>query len=172
MKIDIRPEKESDFKAIYNTNVLAFGGTEEAVLVGKLRKTPNFISELSLVAKFNNKTVGHILFYPIEIAGDGNTAKTLALAPMSVLPQYQRKGIGGKMVKVGLSKAKKLGYDCVIVLGHEKYYPKFGFQPASKWGIKCPFEAPDASFMALELTPGVLTRSAGTVVYPKEFNEA
>ena len=169
MKIDIRPETEKDFKAIYQINMEAFSGNTEAYLVEKLRKNPHFIPGLSLVAKINTKTVGHILFFPVDIVEGDKKTKTLALAPMSVLREYQKKGVGSKLVKVGLSKAKKLGFSSVIVLGHPAYYPKFGFKPASIWKIKPPFKALDKAFMALELIPGALSNASGTVEYPKEF---
>ena len=96
---------------------------------------------------------------------------SLALAPLSVLPQYQNKGIGSKLIIESLKIAENLAFKSVIVLGHDKYYPRFGFKPASIWGIKAPFEVPDESFMALELMDGSLDGITGTVVYAKEFFE-
>ena len=105
-------------------------------------------------------------------SGPGNARfETLALAPLAVAPAYQKKGIGGRLIGQGLAAAKELGFSSVIVLGHSGYYPRFGFQKASKWGIKCPFEVPDEVFMALELTPRALSGHAGTVQYPSEFYE-
>ncbi|WP_262429174.1 GNAT family N-acetyltransferase [Paratissierella segnis] len=95
----------------------------------------------------------------------------MALAPVSVLPEYQDRGIGTNLINKSINIAKKLGYKSVIVLGHENYYPRFGFKPASKWGIKAPFDVPDESFMALELNDGSLDGVTGTVVYAKEFFE-
>ena len=90
---------------------------------------------------------------------------------MAVIPEYQRKGIESKLIKKGIEKAKELGFDSIIVLGHEDYYPKFGFERASKWNIRCPFEVPDEAFMAIELTEKALEGKAGTVKYPDEFME-
>ncbi len=167
----IRPETEKDFTSITKVNDLAFGQSNEGRLIEKLRKTPEFVSDLSLVAVYNQQIVGHILFYPITI-NDGNTKYTsLALAPMSVLPEYQKKGIGSELVKQGSNKARDLGYGSVIVLGHAEYYPRFGFKLAGLYGIKPPFDVPDNVFMAIELTEGALKNVKGTVEYPQAFNE-
>jgi predicted N-acetyltransferase YhbS len=152
-------------------HTLAFGRNNEAVLVEELRKTKRFVPELSLMAKYYEMTVGHILFYPVDIVDGEKKTVTLALAPLAVMPEHQKKGVGSKLIKVGLGKAKKLGFGSVIVLGHEKFYPKFGFQPASKWNIRAPFDVPDEAFMAIELIPGALKDAAGTVHYPKEFSK-
>jgi predicted N-acetyltransferase YhbS len=90
---------------------------------------------------------------------------------MAVLPEYQKKGIGLQLVEEGLKRARKLGFKSVIVLGHAAYYPRFGFEPAGKWGIRPPFEVPDDAFMALELVRDGLKDIQGTVEYPPEFND-
>ncbi len=113
------------------------------------------------------------LFLPIVIksgAGD-KEYETISLAPLSVRPELQKQGIGGRLIKEGLEACKKLGYGSVIVLGHPEYYPKFGFEPASKWGIDDPFGAPEEAFMALELKEGALEGVSGVVDYPEEFND-
>ena len=99
------------------------------------------------------------------------SVETLALAPVSVIPEYQGKGIGSKLINVALESARRLGYKSVIVLGHDKYYPKFGFVPASKYGIKAPFDVPDEAFMVKELNDGSLIGVSGIVEYTKEFFE-
>lgn len=170
MNITIRKEEEKDYKQIYEVNKLAFQQEYESKLIEKIRKSENFIPELSIVAQIDDRIVGHILFSKIKIIGDSEY-ESLALAPMAVIPEYQKQGIGGKLIKKGLEVAKELGFDSVIVLGHKDYYPKFGFQKASKWNIKCPFEVPDEAFMAIELTEKALEGKAGTVEYPDEFNE-
>ncbi len=126
--------------------------------------------ELSLVAEMDDKIVGHILFSKIQIVGE-SIYDSLALAPMAVIPEYQMKGLGSKLVARGLYRAKELGFNSVIVLGHKDYYPKFGFQRASKCGIKCPFKVPDEVFMAIELTENALDGESGIVQYSDEFNE-
>ena len=170
MNPEIRAERTRDFAIIRQLNQAAFGQDAEAKLIDLLRPGHAFIPELSLVALLDGVIVGHILFTRIRIRHEkGKTFDSLALAPMAVLPEHQRKGLGGRLVREGLARAAGLGHRSVIVLGHEAYYPRFGFQPASKWNIRPPFEVPDSVFMALELTPGALTNVQGTVQYPKEF---
>ena len=171
MNTTIRKEEEKDHEQIYEVNKLAFQQENESNLIEKIRKSENFIPELSIVAEINNRIVGHILFSKIKIMGDSDY-ESLALAPVAVIPEFQKRGIGSELVKIGIDKAKELGFDSIIVLGHKEYYPKFGFQRASKWNIKCPFEVPDEIFMAIELTEKALEGKAGTVKYPDEFNEA
>jgi putative acetyltransferase len=171
MKATIRQEKSIDFAEIKKVNDLAFGQTNEGELVEKLRENPNYKKQLSLVAEIEGNVVGHILFFPIWIINGQTKHQSLALAPMSVLPKYQKKGIGCQLVSRGLEEAKELGFKSVIVLGHPEYYPKFGFSLASQWDIKAPFDVSDKAFMSIELVEGGLDRISGVVEYPKEFKE-
>ncbi|MDP9724207.1 putative N-acetyltransferase YhbS [Priestia aryabhattai] len=95
----------------------------------------------------------------------------MALAPVSVAPQYQKRGVGSRLIHAALKRAKELGYDSVIVLGHKDYYPKFGFKPASSWNIYAPFDVPEEFFMTLELTEESLKNVQGVVHYSKAFSE-
>jgi putative acetyltransferase len=171
MDINIRHETTNDYLKIRNVNDLAFEQPNEGLLIDKLRLNPNFINKLSIVAEFNGRVIGHILFFPIKIRGVFKTYDSLALAPMAVLPDFQNKGIGGQLITKGLEVAKELGFKSVIVLGHKDYYPKFGFAPASRWKIKAPFDLPDGVFMAIALVPDGLKNVSGMVEYPKEFDE-
>jgi putative acetyltransferase len=170
-QITIRRETQDDFKDIFEVNHIAFGQDNEAKLVDALRNNQTaFVPELSIVATDNNKIVGHILLTKINIKDDkGNLNESLGLAPMAVRPELQKSGIGGQLIRKGLEVAKELGFKSVIVLGHEHYYPKFGFQPADKWSIKAPFDVPSNVFMAIELVTDGLKNISGTVLYPKEF---
>ncbi|NYT00929.1 MAG: N-acetyltransferase [Methanocellales archaeon] len=170
MNVTIRKEEKKDYKKVYEVNCFAFQQEYESKLIEKIRKGKNFIPELSLVAEIDDEIVGHILFSRIEIVGD-SVFDSLALAPMAVIPEFQKQGIGSKLIKKGIEKAKELGFDSIIVLGHKEYYPKFGFQKASKWNIKCPFEVHEEAFMAIELTEKAFEDKAGTVKYPDEFME-
>ena len=141
----------------------SFGGWLNS-LFGTLRKSENFIQKLSLVAIKDNKIVGYILFTKIKIGK--NTE--LALAPLAVLPEYQGQGIGRKLIEKGHEVAKKLEYHYSVVLGSENYYPRFGYVPAVKYGIKAPFEVPYKNFMAIKLND-TNKEIKGIVKYGKEF---
>lgn len=172
MDIIIRQETKDDFNEVFKLNHKAFGQDSEAKLVDALRNNPTvFVPELSLVATIDNKIVGHILFTKIKIENDTqNVFDSLALAPMAVKPDNQKKGIGRQLIRVGLDKARELNFQSVIVLGHKDYYPKFGFEPTTKWNIKSPFSISDkGNFMGIELVMDGLKNVSGTVKYPKEF---
>lgn len=167
----VLPETKNDVAAIREVITDAFGQMNEAVLVENIRKSPNFIPELSLVMKENDNVLGHILFSPILIVGEQQTTPALALAPLTVTPSRQRQGIGSQLVQAGLSKCRELGHSIVVVLGHPEYYTKFGFQTASKFGVQAPFSVPDEAFMMLELKAGALKNARGMVKYPGYFDE-
>ncbi|KNF09051.1 acetyltransferase, GNAT family [Gottschalkia purinilytica] len=176
MNIKIRKETEKDYSITEDVIEKAFREMEftdhmEQYLVARLRKTENFIPELSLIAEVEGKVVGHILLSRITINNGEKAFESLALAPVSVLPEYQNKGIGSALISESIKIAKKMKFKSIIVLGHEKYYPKFGFRPASYWNITSPFEVPEKSFMALELEDGGLDGVSGEVTYPKAFFE-
>lgn len=174
--INIRVEQELDYKIVEDVIENAFLNAEltdnqEHNLVNRLRKSSEFIPELSLVAEIYNKIVGHILFTKINIESNKESFESLALAPLSVLLDYQNKGVGKALMNYGLEVAKNLGYESVVVLGHENYYPKFGFKKASEFDIKPPFEVPDEAFMALELNENGLKNVSGIVKYSNAFFE-
>jgi predicted N-acetyltransferase YhbS len=176
VNISIRQETEKDYKLSEAVVEKAFENAEysdhrEQFLVAKLRKSDAFVPELCLVAELNEKIVGHIMLTKLLIKNGEKKYESLALAPVSVLPEYQNRGIGTKLINESVKIAKELGFKSAIVLGHDKYYPQFGFKPASIWGIKAPFDVSDESFMALELEDRSLHGVTGTVVYSKEFFE-
>ena len=166
---EIRQENQNDYKEVYSVVKKAFETAEhsdgnEHDLVTLLRNSKNFIPELSLVAIEDNKIVGYILFTKVKI-GD---YEEVALAPLAVLPEFQKKGIGGSLIKKGHEIAKKLGYHYSIVLGSEKYYPKFGYVPAIKYGIEAQFQVDSENFMAVKLNDSIM-EIKGIVEYAKEF---
>lgn len=169
--VTIRQEAYGDHLDVFALNRTVFERDDEAMLVDTLRKNKKvFIPELSIVAILKNKVVGHILFTKINIkAADGTLNESLALAPMAVKSELQNKGIGGQLIRKGLDIATGLGYKSVIVLGHERYYPRFGFEPADKWNISAPFAVPSHAFMGIELVCDGLKDISSTVIYPKEF---
>ena len=167
--LEIRQENIDDYEDVYNVVKIAFEGAEhsdgnEQDLVIELRKSENFIQKLSLVAIKDNKIVGYILFTKIKIENH----EEIALAPLAVLPEYQKQGIGSMLIEQGHKIAKQLGYHYSIVLGSENYYPRFGYIPAIQYGIKAPFQVPDENFMAIKLNDTNI-EIKGTVEYAKEF---
>jgi putative acetyltransferase len=169
--ITIRSEKPEDYQGIEWVNDLAFKRKAEGKLVEEIRKLPEFEPKLSIVAIADDQIVGHTLFLPVLIKDEEKNHQTLTLAPMSVMPEYQKKSIGKMMIIFGLQLAKDLDYKSVVVLGHPSYYPKLGFKFASKWNIKSPFPAPNDAFMAIELEKGGLDDIRGTVIFPAPFDD-
>ena len=166
----IRQEIPEDSAAISNVNEEAFGQKEEGELIGKLRNRG--VLTLSLVAVQDNGIIGHIAFSPVKVESERSSFEAIALAPMAVLPAYQRQGIGSQLVQEGLEECRRLGHEIIVVLGHPDYYPRFGFVPAKPKGIDCEFEVPDEAWMILELRQGALAGRRGTVRFQPEFREA
>ena len=165
----IRREQPEDIAAIHEVHELAFGRPAEADLVDALRTRSK--ATLSLVAVEDDRIVGHILFSPVTIDPTDRTFHAVGLAPMAVLPERQRRGIGSQLVSAGLLECRNAGYDCVVVLGHQTYYPRFGFVPASRYGLRSEYEVPDEAFMVLAWHAGVLEDRGGVVRYQPEFDE-
>jgi len=176
LEIKIRKEQESDYERVYHLILKAFKNMElsdhkEQFLVQRLRKSDSFIPELSIVALKEDIKVGHILLTKLKIKNEKREFESLALAPVSVLPEFQNMGIGGKLIEQAHKIAKNLGFKSVVLLGHEKYYPKFGYLRADKFGIELPFEVPKENCMVIELAESGLKGVSGIVEYPQEFNE-
>ncbi len=175
--ITIRKEIPKDHNWVIELTAKAFetmpfSEGDEDKLVARLRNAPGFIPELSLVAELDGLIVGHILFTPLVIDNGQQQFESLVLGPVSVLPEFQKQGIGGKLIRAGHQKAVELGFRSVILIGHPEYYPRFGYKPASTWGIKTHYELPsDDVFMAVELTEGALKNVSGMVIFPPEFGE-
>lgn len=166
----IRDETPGDIAAVYTVNALAFERPEEARLVDKLRAACP--EALSLVAEQDGQIVGHILFTPVTIK-DHPLQSGMGLAPLAVLPEKQRQGIGTRLVERGLKQLRQAGCPFVIVLGHPEYYPRFGFERASQYRLHCQWaEVPDEAFMVLELQAGALEGVSGEARYRSEFDEA
>jgi putative acetyltransferase len=161
----IRPESGADDSMIRQLNEAAFGGAEEADLVEALRTEGVVL--LSFVAEVDGRIVGHVLFSRMSIDTPTGVVPAVALAPMAVLPPYQRQGIGGRLIRHGLDALRALAERIVIVVGHAEYYPRFGFSAEKARSLENPF--PPGVFMALELSPGALDRIRGRVRYPNAF---
>ncbi|MCU4767981.1 N-acetyltransferase [Bacillus toyonensis] len=173
--VTIRQEQKNDYRKTEEVVKEAFLNEEfsdkkEHELVKRIRECDAFIPELSIVA-VDKEIVGHIMLSKITIEQGGTTVDSLALAPVSIAPSHQKKRIGGKLITAALEKAKELGCGSVVVLGHPEYYPKFGFERASQWNIKAPFEVPDEVFMVMELRENTLQGVEGIVQYSSAFAE-
>lgn len=167
MSVVIREERPEDIEAVRQVNRLAFGQDVEGSIVDTLRSKGAVL--LSLVATVEGRVVGHILYSPITV---GDRFEGAALGPVSVIPEKQRQGIGGKLIDAGNRRIKDAGYPFIIVLGHPEYYPRFGFKPASTFGVTCQWDVPDNAFMVLPLDPVKTQKISGLATYRPEFSEA
>lgn len=168
--LEIRPETSEDISAIRRVNLEAFNTPYEANLVDRLRQERAHM--LSLVAERNGRVVGHLLFSPVTIENDAESCEVAGLAPMAVYPIHQRSGIGSALIRKGLELLRERGVPAVVLLGHPEYYPKFGFRPASEFGIQYGYRVPDEAFMALELQEGAMRNVSGMARYHAAFEEA
>lgn len=162
---DIRPETAADIHSIRAVHRAAFPGDEEARLVDGIRASGN--ARVSLVAEIGERVVGHVLFSPVRIDGSIEAVGGVGLAPVAVLPEFQRRGIGSALVRAGIDACRTLGCDFVVVLGHPDFYPRFGFERASARGLANEYGA-DEAFLVLELRAGALPQT-GLVRYGEEF---
>ncbi|MCC3377377.1 GNAT family N-acetyltransferase [Cohnella sp. REN36] len=178
--IQIRTAAASDGEQIYQLHLRAFGGRkEESELVERIRVSDGYVPELSLVAveEETGEVVGHALISKAAVYDLDQPTEVLVLAPIGVDPAYQRQGIGGHLIREGLSRAEALGFKLVLLIGHPSYYPRFGFEPAGLHGlVLMQFVVPDEVFMVRELAPGELVRmrderkgTVGELKYPQTF---
>src|SRR5262245_15746296 len=154
----VRPETEADRAAIRAVNEAAFESPAEADIVDALRSKGAEL--VSLVAARDGVVLGHILFSPVSLAGRGEL-KLMGLGPMAVAPRNQREGIGSALVREGLTRCTERGVDAVAVVGHPRFYPRFGFVAATRYGLRCEYDVPDDVFMIAELTRGALREASG-----------
>lgn len=189
MPIEIRAERPEDIAAIGEVNKLAFAQDQEANLVDALRA--NGAALLSLVATLDGQVVGHIMYSPATIVTEVTSVKATSveparaeasvelagievsgagLAPMAVLPEHQRHGVGSQLIEAGTRKIKDAGLPFIIVLGHANYYPRFGFQQASALGIRCEWDVPPEAFMILILDQAKMHGVSGLAKYRHEFS--
>lgn len=178
MKTDyeIRQETEKDYQQVFKLVEEAFRDMEESdhreqFLVGRLRHSPAFVPELSLVADGDGGVVGYGLMTRVSIRSGKLEAESLALAPVAVRPDRQSMGIGSALIRELHARAARLGYKSAVVLGHEGFYPRFGYRKASDYGIAFPFDVPAECCMAAELVAGGLRGTQGMVCYPEAFME-
>jgi len=170
--VRVRREIDSDRDAIRTVHEAAFGNSEAANLVELLRDRGK--ASHSFVALSHETIVGHVLFSPVSVVGahesSSITPKVLGLGPVGVLPDFQKRGAGSRLIEHGLEACRRSGWDAVVVLGHPSYYRRFGFETASRHGLSNEYDVDDA-FMVIELIPDTLVRLRGLVRYAPEFAE-
>jgi putative acetyltransferase len=164
--VTIRPEREEDRAAVRAVHEAAFPTDVEARLVDALRAGGNAL--VSLVAEVQGRVVGHVLFSPVSVEPALPGVAGAGLAPVAVLPAYQRQGIGARLIESGIAACRELGLGFVVVLGDPGYYQRFGFTRAGAFGLGNEYGV-DEEFMALELRPGCLSGACGVVRYSAEF---
>jgi putative acetyltransferase len=166
----VRPEQAADADAVRRVHEAAFPTPVEARLVDRLRSGGTAL--VALVAEEGGEVVGHVLFSPVTVeTGNDTTTGGVGLAPVAVLPAYQSRGIGSRLVREGLEACRRAGHPFAVVLGGPDYYRRFGFRRAADFGLGNEYGA-DEAFMAIELRPGGLPAEGGLVRYSEEFAAA
>lgn len=174
----LRPAESGDRDALLAVHAAAFGADDGPViaqLVADLLDDDTSRPLLSLVARDEDRLVGHLLLTSIGLCGsDTGNVEARILCPLAVVPELQGRGIGDRLVRDGLDRLRDDGVGLVVVLGHPSYYPRFGFRPAGARGIDAPYAiAPEnaEAWMVVELTPGALGRMRGTVVCARPLQD-
>ena len=173
-KLQIREAVETDLNDVLSIERLAFGYDKEANLVRDLLRDPSAKPLLSLLAFKKDRAVGHILFTTARLSGTQETASIVILAPLAIVPDAQKQGIGGKLIEQGLELLSKSGVDLVFVLGHPGYYPRYGFKPAGHLGFEAPYPIPDkyaGAWMVQAFRSGVIGTVSGKVICADELNK-
>ena len=166
MEIILRQEKECDYRAVEELTREAFWnvytpGTDCHLLIHNLRKAKEFVKELDTVAVFENKIVGNIVYCEATVSDDFQKYTVLTFGPISVLPEFQNKEIGGKLIEYTKKLAKEIGYDAILIYGDPDYYKKFGFEPSIKYGITNKEGRFPAALLVFELEPNALKNIKG-----------
>ena len=178
MEISIRPETKEDYFIIENLVREAFWemkgrphGCYEHYLVHKLHQSEEFVKDLCYVALVKEKIIGHILYTKSKIIDNNKEYEILSFGPLSVLPGYQKMGVGKELVTFTLKKAKELNYRAVMIFGHPEYYPRFGFENAEKYGITTSEGKNFDAFMVCELYKDSLKGISGRGYKSSLFND-
>ncbi len=154
----------ADLETVLGIERLAFGDDDVADLVRDLADDPTARPLLSLLAWDGDLPVGHIMFTAARVRGAQDDAVVSILAPLAVVPDAQRRGIGGLLIESGVQRLAESGVGLVFVLGHPGYYPRHGFEPASRLGLAAPYPiSPEDAWMVRPLSPGAIGRVRGTV---------
>lgn len=142
MDIELRQEQPADYSETENVTREAFWNhyspaCSEHYLLHIMRDCPAFVPELDVVAVCDGKIVGNVVYMKSVIRADnGNSYEVLSLGPISVLPEYQRKGIGGRMIEYTRDIARRMGFAAILLCGDPDYYSRQGFLSAETFGIR------------------------------------
>jgi putative acetyltransferase len=162
----------SDLDAVLSVERAAFGDEEVVTLVRDLVEDPSACPWLSLLAWDGARPVGHIMFTAARLDGGFRETVVSILAPLAVVPDAQRKGVGGGLIASGVERLRGSGVELVFVLGHPEYYPRHAFVPAFPTGFQAPYPiSPENAWMVRELRQGVLASVQGTVVCADAMNK-
>lgn len=165
----VREARVDDAAAVVRVHDLAFRRSAESRIVEAIRRCG--VPTISLVATIGTRVVGHVLFSPVVIDAPGLAIAAMGLAPLAVLPEYQRAGVGSMLASDGLNAAARRGVQVVVVVGEPAYYRRFGFRPAREFGLRSEYTDVGDAFMACELARGVLAGRSGLAKYLPEFAE-
>ena len=168
--IKVRAETSDEIKAIDVVHLSAFEGDDEVGFIDSLRNSSGYIADLSLVAEFNGRIVGHILLTKIHLQQGNKGSDILALAPMAVVPSQSHRGIGSELVHKAIEEAKKHGFKIIVVIGHPEFYQRFGFKPVSNWKLGSNLSVDQDLITAIELQPEAL-KDGGNLIYPSQFSK-
>ena len=162
----MRLEEEKDYFAVENITREAFWnhhapGCDEHLLIHNLRKSSEFIKELDFVAVRNNEVIGNIVYVKAKVKNNGFEHNILTFGPISVLPEYQNKGVGGKLINHTVGLSKEMGYRGIIIYGDPEYYKRFGFKESKKYSITNKDKKYPAALLVLELYPNALNGIEG-----------
>ncbi|WP_041611319.1 GNAT family N-acetyltransferase [Treponema primitia] len=161
MEITLRLEEEKDHRLVEELTREAFWnvyfpGCNEHLLVHNLRKTSEFIKQLDFVAIHNNEIVGNIVYVEAKIKDNDKEHSVLTFGPISVLPEYENKGIGGKLINHTIKLSKEMGYKAIIIYGDPEYYKRFEFKESKKYSITNKDKKYPAALLVLELYSNAL----------------
>ena len=163
------PESQADHDAVRAVHVAAFPTPAEAGLVDGLRGAGRAV--VSLVARQDERVVGHVLLSPMSVESNPAGLTVLGLAPLAVLPELQRRGVGSALMHAATARCRELGVAAVVLIGDPAYYGRFGFETASRFGLVCEYDVPEEAFVVLELVNGALAQLGGLARYSPEFAE-
>lgn len=172
--IHLRLEQPADYRAVERLTLEAFKDTphaegDEALLAHVLRDCPSFVPELDFVAELDGRVIGNIMYTRSRVVAEDTEWATLTFGPVSVLPALQRQGVGAALIQHTLELARSTGNRAVLIFGHESYYPRFGFEPAAKYGITTADGKNFPAFMALPLYDGALDNVHGRLLFDPAY---